>query len=197
MTHELAELQSSLKSFHSQLNGKELTVSQAWLHTFQSKVDFIARELEDKHQLEKSYLHLSKQHLKMQKTCDDLQRRLTRELHSSSVLKKTNTELTETLRAIRKKTDSITTVDSIDHESDTHSTHRTSSSMELDAQLTDLSLDSQILKIDKSTQIDSDLSSVRTQDYLDLISMLACSASATESCLKERQQAYEAFVKDM
>lgn len=197
MERELVELQASLKSFQSHLNDKETTSYQAWMNTLQTKVEFIARQLDDKHQLEKNYLHLSKDHLKMQQLLDDLQRQLEREQRVSRLLEKTNTELAEALRAMRKQSESDTTMSSIQVISEIPSHMRRASSLEFDAQFRDLYLGTHLQRYDRHTQSDEDFNSSKSIGHLDLIAMLACSASATEASLIEKQDAYDAFVRRM
>mmetsp|Transcript_20253 Transcript_20253/g.37794 ORF Transcript_20253/g.37794 Transcript_20253/m.37794 type:complete len:194 (+) Transcript_20253:11534-12115(+) len=191
MDRELFELKSSLMSFQAHVRSFENERYTAWMSAFQAKVEFISRQLEDKLQLEKNYLQVSKENLRMQQMLDELQVRLARERRFSGLLEKTNTELTEALRAMRKQSANDTTMSTIQHDFESNLHRRATSSVELENQLKELDLENHITKIDRYTQSDPS----PALHKLDLIAMLACSASVTEASLKDKDEAYDAFVQ--
>jgi predicted nucleic acid-binding Zn-ribbon protein len=188
MEDNLAELQTTLQSLQTNFPG--LARYKVWINSFQTKLQLLGSHLEDKIKLEMNYAKLNKENLKYQEKLDDLSTKLERERSLSSLMEKTNHELTEALSYMRRQVEGNSTQSSIRGTSEAAFDHR-ASSMDLEAQLKDLSFGSVPMTCEKAIQTMKEEGTDLVEN--DLLAMLACSASAVELSLQDQKEAYEAF----
>jgi hypothetical protein len=188
MEDNLAELAATLQSLRT--NFRSLARYRVWIDSFQTQLQLLGSYLEDKTKLELNYAKLNKDNLKCQKKLDDLSTKLQRERRLSSLMEKTNHELTEALSYMRKQVEDNSTQSSIRGTSEAAFDHR-ASSMDLEAQLKDLSFGSVPITCEKATQTIKEEGTATVAS--DLLAMLVCSASAVELSLQDQKEVYEAF----